>query len=135
MKRIGLLLMVPLSLVVGLWAGPVTLSPSEVLDGLLHPTADAAAIVREIRVPRVLLAFGRLCEIALDRAVPLRRLHSFITGLQFLVVRLYRLCPRVVWPHTLKDRRHRQPANRELCRTIQKRTPVNIAVLILMKKI
>jgi iron complex transport system permease protein len=57
MRRLSLVLLVPLSLVVGLWAGPVTFSPAELWDGLLHPSADAAAIVRELRVPRVLLAF------------------------------------------------------------------------------
>jgi iron complex transport system permease protein len=57
-KRAGvLLLLIPLSLVIGLWAGPVTFSPLELWDGLIHPYADAAPIVRELRVPRVLLAF------------------------------------------------------------------------------
>ena len=59
MKRSGLVLvlLVPLSLAVGLWAGPVTLSPLELWDGLVHPYAESAAIVRDLRVPRVLLAF------------------------------------------------------------------------------
>ena len=59
MKRSGLVLvlLVPLSLAVGLWAGPVTLSPVELWDGLVHPYAESAAIVRDLRVPRVLLAF------------------------------------------------------------------------------
>jgi iron complex transport system permease protein len=52
-----IMLLVPVSLVVGLWAGPVTLSPAELWDGLRHPYADSAAIVRELRLPRVLLAF------------------------------------------------------------------------------
>jgi cobalamin transport system permease protein len=56
-KRVALLLLVPVSLLIGLWAGPVTFSPQELWDGLLHPYADSAAIVRELRVPRVLLAF------------------------------------------------------------------------------
>jgi len=56
-KRVALLLLVPVSLLVGLWAGPVTFSPQELWEGLLHPYADSAAIVRELRVPRVLLAF------------------------------------------------------------------------------
>jgi iron complex transport system permease protein len=56
-KRVALLLLVPVSLMVGLWAGPVTFSPRELWEGLLHPYADSAAIVRELRVPRVLLAF------------------------------------------------------------------------------
>jgi len=59
MRRSGLVLvlLVPLSLAVGLWAGPVTLSPVELWDGLVHPYAESAAIVRDLRVPRVLLAF------------------------------------------------------------------------------
>lgn len=59
MKRAALviLLLVPLSLAIGLWAGPVTLSPAELWDGLRHPYADSAAIVRDLRLPRVLLAF------------------------------------------------------------------------------
>jgi len=56
-KRVALLLLVPVSLMVGLWAGPVTFSPQQLWEGLLHPYADSAAIVRELRVPRVLLAF------------------------------------------------------------------------------
>ena len=59
MKHAGLAvtLLVPLSLAVGLWAGPVTLSPPELWDGLLHPYAESSAIVRDLRLPRVLLAF------------------------------------------------------------------------------
>ena len=60
MRRTGLalVLLVPLSLAVGLWAGPVLFSPADLWDGLVHPYADSAAIVRELRVPRVLLAFS-----------------------------------------------------------------------------
>ena len=58
MKRVALLLLtVPLTVVVGLWAGPVTFTPAELWHGLMQPQADASAIVRELRVPRVLLAF------------------------------------------------------------------------------
>ena len=59
MKRAALviLFLVPLSLAIGLWAGPVTLSPAELWDGLRHSYADSAAIVRDLRLPRVLLAF------------------------------------------------------------------------------
>jgi len=58
-KRPGLVLalLVPISLLVGLWAGPVTLSPLELWDGLVHPYANSTAIIRELRLPRVLLAF------------------------------------------------------------------------------
>jgi iron complex transport system permease protein len=59
MKRagFGLLLLVPLSLVIGLLAGPVTLSPRDIWAGLVHPYSDSAAIVRDLRLPRILLAF------------------------------------------------------------------------------
>ncbi len=59
MKRagLGLLLLVPLSLVLGLLAGPVTLSPRDIWAGLVHPYSDSAAIVRDLRLPRILLAF------------------------------------------------------------------------------
>jgi iron complex transport system permease protein len=58
-KRAGLLLLllVPLSLAVGIVAGPVVLPPADIWDGLLHGDAEAGAIVRELRAPRVLLAF------------------------------------------------------------------------------
>lgn len=54
---LGLLLLVPLSLVIGLLAGPVTLSPRDIWAGLVHPYSDSAAIVRDLRLPRILLAF------------------------------------------------------------------------------
>jgi iron complex transport system permease protein len=59
MKRptLWLLVVVPLTLVVGLWAGPVGMTPAEVWEGLRYGWSDAAPIVRELRVPRVLLAF------------------------------------------------------------------------------
>ena len=59
MKRagLGLLVLVPVSLVIGLLAGPVTLSPREIWDGLVRPYSDSAAIVRDLRLPRILLAF------------------------------------------------------------------------------
>ncbi|MGQ0701744.1 MAG: FecCD family ABC transporter permease [Gemmatimonadales bacterium] len=44
-------------LAVGLVAGAVPLAPVEVLRGLVSPDAPSAPIIREIRLPRVLLAF------------------------------------------------------------------------------
>lgn len=52
-----LLLMVPISLLIGIGAGSVSLSPSAVWQGLLHGDAPAAMIVRHLRLPRALLAF------------------------------------------------------------------------------
>ncbi len=47
-----------LSLAIGLSAGAVSLSPSELWQGLVNPAAPAADILRSLRVPRVLLAFA-----------------------------------------------------------------------------
>ena len=46
-----------LTALIGLAVGAVPLPPGDVLAGLLSPEAPSAAIVREIRLPRVLLAF------------------------------------------------------------------------------
>jgi iron complex transport system permease protein len=58
-RRAGLLLvaLVPATLVLGVLAGPVSLAPAAVWEGLVHATSPHAPIVRELRVPRVLLAF------------------------------------------------------------------------------
>lgn len=56
--RVGLLLLaVVATLCVGLAAGTVPLTPREVWEGLWRPDASSAVIVRELRAPRVLLAF------------------------------------------------------------------------------
>jgi iron complex transport system permease protein len=52
-----LLLAVLGSLILGLLAGAVSLSLQEVWDALRRPDAEAAVIVRQLRAPRVLLAF------------------------------------------------------------------------------
>jgi iron complex transport system permease protein len=59
-KRIGgalLLLAVAISLTLGLLAGSVPLSLHDVWEALRRPDADASIIVRQLRAPRVLLAF------------------------------------------------------------------------------
>jgi iron complex transport system permease protein len=43
--------------VLGIALGPVPIAPAAVAAALLSPAAPAAAIVREIRLPRVLLGF------------------------------------------------------------------------------
>lgn len=53
----GLLLLVVASLALGLAAGTVALSPDEVWRGLWSADATGSIIVRELRAPRVLLAF------------------------------------------------------------------------------
>jgi iron complex transport system permease protein len=56
--RIGLLLLAVLAtLGLGLAAGTVPLAPAEVWAGLWHGDASSAVIVRDLRAPRVLLAF------------------------------------------------------------------------------
>lgn len=52
-----LLLAVLVTLCIGLAAGTVPLTPREVWDGLWRPDASSTVIVRELRAPRVLLAF------------------------------------------------------------------------------
>ncbi|HET7599939.1 MAG TPA: iron ABC transporter permease [Gemmatimonadales bacterium] len=55
--RLALLVLVPIAVLAGLLAGPVWLTPREVWHGLRYAHADTAPIVRELRTPRVLLAF------------------------------------------------------------------------------
>jgi iron complex transport system permease protein len=56
--RGGLLLLAVLcSLILGLLAGAVPLSLGDVWEALRRPDAEAAVIVRQLRAPRVLLAF------------------------------------------------------------------------------
>src|SRR6476661_6978653 len=52
-----LLLAVLATLGLGLVAGTVPLAPAEVWAGLWHADASSAVIVRDLRAPRVLLAF------------------------------------------------------------------------------
>ncbi|MBA3445679.1 MAG: iron ABC transporter permease [Gemmatimonadales bacterium] len=56
-RIVGLLTIVILCLLIGLSAGAVPLSLSAVWGGLWHPGTDASAIVRDLRAPRVVLAF------------------------------------------------------------------------------
>ncbi|HJP55885.1 MAG TPA: iron ABC transporter permease [Gemmatimonadales bacterium] len=53
----ALALTVLAALVLGLAVGSVPLAPGAVVHGLLDPSAPSAAIVRQLRLPRVLLAF------------------------------------------------------------------------------
>src|SRR5438094_8069620 len=60
LMRLRSALLVPavlLCLVIGLVAGTVPLSLAQVWSGLWHSDAGSAVIVRELRAPRVLLAF------------------------------------------------------------------------------
>jgi iron complex transport system permease protein len=49
--------LVPASLIIGILAGPVSLAPGAVWDGLTRAASPNAPIIRELRAPRVLLAF------------------------------------------------------------------------------
>jgi iron complex transport system permease protein len=82
----GLLALVGLSLVLGLGAGTVPLGPGEVWRGLWSPDAPASVIVRELRVPRVLLAFlvgGSLavCGAALQAMIRNPLAEPYLLGL------------------------------------------------------
>ena len=57
LRTAALLTLVAASLALGLAAGTVPLAPADVWRGLWTPDAPASAIVRELRAPRVLLAF------------------------------------------------------------------------------
>ena len=58
MKALFWLLLLSLAAcIVGLMVGAVSLSPATIVRALASPEAPAAAIVRDIRVPRILLAF------------------------------------------------------------------------------
>jgi len=77
---------VALSLLVGLAAGTVPLSPAEVWTGLWHGNADASVIVRDLRAPRVLLAFcvgGSLavCGAALQAMIRNPLAEPYLLGL------------------------------------------------------
>ncbi len=81
-----LALLVIACMLVGLAAGSVPLSLSEVWDGLLRSDASAAVIVRDLRAPRVLLAFlvgGSLavCGTALQAMIRNPLAEPFLLGL------------------------------------------------------
>jgi iron complex transport system permease protein len=82
----GLLAFVVVSLVLGLGAGTVPLGPGEVWRGLWNADAPAAVIVRELRLPRVLLAFlvgGSLavCGAALQAMIRNPLAEPYLLGL------------------------------------------------------
>jgi iron complex transport system permease protein len=85
--RIALLVViVALCLVVGLSAGTVPLSLADVWAGLHRPDAEASVIVRELRAPRVLLAFlvgGSLavCGAALQAMIRNPLAEPYLLGL------------------------------------------------------
>lgn len=81
-----LVLLVIGCMLVGLAAGSVPLSLSQVWDGLLRSDAGAAVIVRDLRAPRVLLAFlvgGSLavCGAALQAMIRNPLAEPFLLGL------------------------------------------------------
>ena len=85
-RVLGLVLIVLLCLVVGLSAGAVPLPLHAVWTGLWHPDAEASAIVRELRAPRVMLAFlvgGSLgiCGAALQAMIRNPLAEPYLLGL------------------------------------------------------
>jgi iron complex transport system permease protein len=87
--RVGLFLLpvaVGLCLLVGLAAGTVPLSPTEVWHGLWQANTSASVIVRDLRAPRVLLAFfvgGSLavCGAALQAMIRNPLAEPYLLGL------------------------------------------------------
>jgi iron complex transport system permease protein len=87
--RVGLFLLpvaVGLCLLVGLAAGTVPLSPAEVWHGLWRANTSASVIVRDLRAPRVLLAFfvgGSLavCGAALQAMIRNPLAEPYLLGL------------------------------------------------------
>ena len=81
-----LLVAVAICLVAGLSAGSVPLSPGEIWAGLRSPDAPASVIVRQLRAPRVLLAFlvgGSLgiCGAALQAMIRNPLAEPYLLGL------------------------------------------------------
>lgn len=56
-RTIALAAAVPTTLILAIGIGSVSLSPRAVLEGLLHSSSASSAIIRDLRLPRVLLAF------------------------------------------------------------------------------
>src|SRR5918994_6557769 len=82
----GLVALVTVSLSLGLGAGTVPLGPGDVWRGLWSPDAPASVIVRELRAPRVLLAFlvgGSLavCGAALQAMIRNPLAEPYLLGL------------------------------------------------------
>ena len=85
--RLGLLaLLVVLCLLIGLSAGAVPIPLGEVWAGLWHDDAEASAIIRDLRAPRVVLAFlvgGSLgiCGAALQAMIRNPLAEPYLLGL------------------------------------------------------
>lgn len=82
----ALLALVVASIGLGLAAGTVPLAPGDVWRGLWSPEAEASVIVRELRLPRVLLAFlvgGSLavCGAALQAMIRNPLAEPYLLGL------------------------------------------------------
>jgi iron complex transport system permease protein len=86
MRVVGLVAIVAVCLLLGLGAGAVPLPPGAVWAGLWHSGADAAPIVRDLRAPRVVLAFlvgGSLgvCGAALQAMIRNPLAEPYLLGL------------------------------------------------------
>jgi iron complex transport system permease protein len=85
-RILGLAVVVVLCLLIGLGAGAVPLQLSQVWAGLWRPDAEASAIVRDLRAPRVVLAFlvgGSLgiCGAALQAMIRNPLAEPYLLGL------------------------------------------------------
>jgi iron complex transport system permease protein len=89
LSRTGIVLLglvVVASLTLGLAAGTVPLDPREVWRAVWHADAPAAVIVRQLRAPRVLLAFGvggslAICGAALQAMIRNPLAEPYLLGL------------------------------------------------------
>jgi iron complex transport system permease protein len=85
-RTVLLALTVPLALLAGVAFGSVPLAPHAMWDGLLDPASPSAPIMRDIRLPRVLLAFLvggtlALCGAALQALVRNPLADPYLLGL------------------------------------------------------
>jgi iron complex transport system permease protein len=56
-RTVALAVAVPATLVLAIGIGAVSVSPADVVASLTHPASPAGTIIRDLRLPRVLLAF------------------------------------------------------------------------------
>ena len=95
---------------------------------------EAAVLVNDEH-GRILACRRRPREVALDRAVALRRLARSRTR-SGCARRLSRpAAPRRSWAAALRTARHRQPADGELRGAVEERAPIDVAVHVLVKEV
>src|SRR5262249_37303323 len=96
---------------------------------------EAAVLVHDEHAWQLAGRSGWPREIALDAAVALRRGDRLVIGPDALVVLRHLLSPGVVGLQALPDRRDRQPADGELADPIEKRSAIDLAVLVFVEDV